>query len=42
GATLLIITHDPSLAAACERVLTMADGRIVSDSAARAAAASAA
>ncbi|WP_036857762.1 ABC transporter ATP-binding protein [Erythrobacter cryptus] len=42
GATLLIITHDPSLAAACERVLTMADGHIVSDSAARAAAASAA
>ena len=31
GATLLIITHDPSLAARCERVLTMADGRIVSD-----------
>jgi len=42
GATLLIITHDPSLAAACERVLTMADGRIVSDSAAPAAAVSAA
>lgn len=42
GATLLIITHDPSLAAACERVLTMADGRIVSDSAARAATVSAA
>lgn len=41
GATLLIITHDPSLAAACERVLTMADGRIVSDSAARAAASAA-
>lgn len=31
GATLLIITHDPSLAARCARVLTMADGRIVSD-----------
>ncbi|MCU0947406.1 MAG: ATP-binding cassette domain-containing protein [Porphyrobacter sp.] len=31
GATLLIITHDPSLAARCQRVLTMADGRIVSD-----------
>jgi putative ABC transport system ATP-binding protein len=31
GATLLIITHDASLAARCERVLTMADGRIVSD-----------
>lgn len=31
GATLLIITHDASLAARCERVLTMADGRIISD-----------
>lgn len=31
GATLLIITHDASLAARCGRVLTMADGRIVSD-----------
>ena len=33
GATLLIITHDSSLAARCERVLTMADGVIVSDKA---------
>jgi putative ABC transport system ATP-binding protein len=31
GATLLIITHDAALAARCERVLTMADGVIVSD-----------
>ena len=31
GATLLIITHDPSLADKCERVLTMADGLIASD-----------
>lgn len=31
GATLLIITHDPALAAKCDRVLTMADGVIVSD-----------
>lgn len=31
GATLLIITHDPALAERCERVLTMADGVIVSD-----------
>ncbi len=31
GATLLIITHDASLAARCQRVLTMADGRIISD-----------
>jgi putative ABC transport system ATP-binding protein len=28
GATLLIITHDPALAALCDRVLTMHDGRI--------------
>lgn len=33
GATLLVITHDPELAERCGRVLTMADGRIVSDSA---------
>jgi len=37
GATLLIITHDASLAARCERVLTMADGVIVSDTAGRSA-----
>ncbi|MBU2586938.1 MAG: ABC transporter ATP-binding protein [Alphaproteobacteria bacterium] len=37
GATLLIITHDASLAARCERVLTMADGVIVSDTAPSAA-----
>jgi len=37
GATLLIITHDASLAARCERVLTMADGVIVSDTARAAA-----
>jgi putative ABC transport system ATP-binding protein len=30
-ATLLIITHDPTLAARCQRVLRMSDGRIVSD-----------
>jgi putative ABC transport system ATP-binding protein len=33
GATLLIITHDANLAARCERVLTMADGVIISDTA---------
>ncbi|MCZ8322401.1 MAG: ATP-binding cassette domain-containing protein [Novosphingobium sp.] len=33
GATLVIITHDPGLAARCERVVTLADGRIASDSA---------
>jgi putative ABC transport system ATP-binding protein len=31
GATLVTITHDASLAARCERVVTLADGRIVSD-----------
>ncbi|MBB4860508.1 putative ABC transport system ATP-binding protein [Novosphingobium chloroacetimidivorans] len=31
GATLLMITHDPALARRCGRVLTMADGCIVSD-----------
>ncbi|MDE2597229.1 MAG: ATP-binding cassette domain-containing protein [Sphingomonadales bacterium] len=34
GATLVIITHDPALAERCERVITLADGRIASDSAA--------
>ncbi len=28
GATLLIITHDPALAARCDRVIVMRDGRI--------------
>ncbi|MBL9033695.1 MAG: ABC transporter ATP-binding protein [Rhodospirillaceae bacterium] len=32
-ATLLLITHDPALAARCRRQLHMADGRLVSDSA---------
>jgi putative ABC transport system ATP-binding protein len=31
GATLVIITHDPALAERCERVVTLADGRIASD-----------
>lgn len=31
GATLVIITHDPALAERCERVVTLADGRVVSD-----------
>ena len=31
GATLIIITHDPSLAARCGRVLEMNDGRVVAD-----------
>jgi putative ABC transport system ATP-binding protein len=32
GATLLVITHDRELAARCDRVLEMGDGRIVRDS----------
>ena len=31
GATLLIITHDAELATRCGRVITLADGRIASD-----------
>lgn len=31
GATLLVITHDAGLAARCDRILEMEDGRIVSD-----------
>ncbi|MFM5894224.1 MAG: ABC transporter ATP-binding protein, partial [Novosphingobium sp.] len=31
GATLVVITHDASLAARCERVVTLADGCIASD-----------
>ena len=31
GATLVLITHDDSLAARCERIVRMADGRIVAD-----------
>ena len=34
GSTLIIITHDAELAVRCERVVTLADGRIASDSAA--------
>jgi putative ABC transport system ATP-binding protein len=31
GATLFVITHDPGLAARCDRVIEMADGRIIAD-----------
>ena len=31
GATLVLITHAPELAARCDRVLRMADGQIISD-----------
>ena len=34
GSTLIIITHDAELAARCERVVSLADGRIASDNAA--------
>lgn len=33
GATLVIITHDAGLAERCERVVTLADGQIASDTA---------
>jgi len=33
GATLIVITHDAALAARCDRIVTLADGRIASDSA---------
>jgi putative ABC transport system ATP-binding protein len=32
GATLVIITHDPALAGRCDRIVTLADGKIESDS----------
>ncbi|MEN0072757.1 MAG: ATP-binding cassette domain-containing protein [Paracraurococcus sp.] len=35
GTTLLLITHDPALAARCSRVVRMEDGRIVEDAAGR-------
>ena len=31
GAALVLVTHDPSLAERCARVLTIEDGRIVED-----------
>ncbi|MET0250924.1 MAG: ABC transporter ATP-binding protein [Novosphingobium sp.] len=31
GATLLVITHDPALAARCARVIELADGHVVRD-----------
>ncbi len=34
AATLVVITHDPALAARCDRTVTLSDGRIVADSAA--------
>jgi putative ABC transport system ATP-binding protein len=31
GATLLLITHDPALARRCDRIIHLADGRIVNE-----------
>ncbi len=31
GTTLLLITHDPAIAARCERIVRLSDGRIVED-----------
>jgi putative ABC transport system ATP-binding protein len=31
GTTLLLITHDPAIAARCDRILRLADGRIIGD-----------
>ena len=39
GATLVVITHEPALAARCSRVIEIADGRIVADRASGRAAA---
>ncbi|NUL59699.1 ABC transporter ATP-binding protein [Brevibacterium luteolum] len=33
GRTLIMVTHDPKVAATCSRVVTLSDGRIVADSA---------
>ena len=35
GATLVVITHDETLAERCDRIVTLADGRIASDRKAR-------
>ncbi len=31
GATIVIITHDPSVAAACQRTIRLQDGRVIAD-----------
>ena len=35
GRTLVVVTHDPSVAAACSRLVRVRDGRIESDTAQR-------
>ena len=37
GATLVLVTHAPELAARCDRVITLRDGRIVEEAAQEAA-----
>jgi predicted ABC-type transport system involved in lysophospholipase L1 biosynthesis ATPase subunit len=34
GSTLVLVTHDPALAAHADRIVTLRDGRIASDEAA--------
>lgn len=31
GRTLVVVTHDPSVAAQCQRVVTLSDGRVIGD-----------
>jgi len=33
GATVLMVTHDPGVAASCERTITLRDGRLAGDEA---------
>lgn len=32
GITLIVVTHDPAVAAYCKRKVTISDGRIIDDS----------